>query len=189
MVNSFIGKIFQHTKKIIFLLSPFLLHAQYPDAVETVLKKAGNNRAELEKALQYTDKTKDALKIKAMQFLISNMDIHSSADYYWENQAKEKVDYNELAYPDFEQAKTALTVIKEKNPGLHPKPVVYQDIETITGDYLIQNLEKAFAAWHTSTMRNTSFADFCEYILPYRVSEEPLQEWRPAYADKFKWIN
>ena len=189
MFKNFIEKITQNTKKVIFLLFPLVLHAQYPNAVEAVLKKAGNNRAELEKALQYTNKTGDALKIKAMQFLISNMDIHSSSDYYWENEAKEKVDYNELAYPDFEQAKTALTAIKEKNPGLHPKPVIYQDIETITGDYLIQNLEKAFAAWHSSVMKNVPFTDFCEYILPYRVSEEPLQDWRNVYADKFKWIN
>ncbi|MDR7211871.1 hypothetical protein [Flavobacterium piscis] len=189
MFKNFTGKISQHTKKVIFLLFPFVLHAQYPDAVEAVLKKSGNNRTELEKALQYTEKTADVLKIKAMQFLISNMDIHSSADYYWENEAKEKVDYNELAYPDFGQAKKALTAIKERNPELQPKPVLYQDLETITGDYLIQNLEKAFTAWHSSAVKNISFTDFCEYILPYRVSEEPLQEWRPVYSDKFKWIS
>lgn len=189
MFNYFNRKITQTIKKVFFLLFPFILHAQYPIAVEAVLKKAGSNRAELEKALQYSNKTGDALKIKAMQFLISNMDIHSSADYYWVNEAKEKVDYNELAYPDFEHAKTALTAIKEKNIGLYPKPVIYQDIETITGDYLIQNLEKAFKAWHSSTVKNILFTDFCEYILPYRVSEEPLQDWRPFYSDKFKWIS
>lgn len=188
MFNYFIERITLNIKKVIFLLFPFLLHAQYPDSLEAVLKKAGNNRPELEKALQYANKTGDELKIKAMQFLISNMDIHTSTDYYWENNQKEKVDYNELNYSDFEQAKIALESIKGKNPGLQPKSVIYQDIETITGDYLIQNLEKAFIAWHSSTMKNISFANFCEYILPYRVSEEPLQDWRPVYADKFKWI-
>ncbi|MGO4772850.1 hypothetical protein ACEN2I_14405 [Flavobacterium sp. W22_SRS_FK3] len=189
MFNYFIVKITQNIKKIIFLLCPLLLHAQYPYSVEAVLKKAGNNRIELEKALQYTNKTGDELKIKAMQFLISNMDIHSSADYYWENTAKEKVEYNELTYPDFEKAKIALETIKEKNMGLLPKPVIYQDIETVTGDYLIQNLEKAFQSWNSSAMKNISFGDFCEYILPYRVSEEPLQDWRIIYSDKFKWIS
>ena len=189
MFNYFIGKIIRNSEKIIFLLFPLLLQAQFPNAVEAVLKKAGNNRPELEKALQYTDKTKDELKIKAMQFLISNMDIHTSADYYWENPSTQRIAYNELDYPDFGEAKKALEAIKQKNPGLQPKSVIYQDIETIKGDYLIQNLEKAFTAWRSSAMQNISFADFCEYILPYRVSEEPLQDWRGVYADKFKWIN
>lgn len=172
-----------------FLLIPFLVQAQYPDPVETVLKKAGNNRIELEKAIEYCNKTGDSLKIKAMQFLIANMDIHSSSDYYWEDVAGKKIAYNELDYPDFEQAKTAFEAVKEKNPGLKPTPVIYKDIETITGDYLIQNLEKAFVAWRTSVIKTTSFVDFCEYILPYRVSVEPLQAWRTVYAEKFKWIN
>ncbi len=175
--------------KILLLLFPLFLHAQYPLAVEAVLKKAGANRPELEKALLYSSNTGDPLKIKAMQFLIANMDIHSSSDYYWEDIAGKKIAYNELEYPDFEQAKTAFEAIKEKNTGLKPHPIIYKDIEAITADYLIQNLEKAFVTWRSSSIKNISFDNFCEYILPYRVSEEPLQDWRSIYAEKFKWIN
>ena len=175
--------------KILILLLPFFAQAQYPASVEAVLKKAGNNRIELEKAIQYCDKSGDSLKLKAIYFLIANMDIHSSSDYYWEDAAGKKIAYSELDYPDFDQAKTAFEVIKEKNPGLKPKAIIYKDIETITGDYLIQNLEKAFVAWRSSALKTTSFADFCEYILPYRVSVEPLQDWRTVYTEKFKWIN
>ena len=167
---------------------PFLIQAQHPDPVEAVLKKAGNNRIELEKAIQYCNKSGDSLKLKAIYFLIANMDIHSSSDYYWEDTAGKKITYNELDYPDFEQAKTAFETIKTQNTGLKPKPIIYKDIETITGDYLIQNLEKAFVAWKTSAIKTTLFENFCEYILPYRVSIEPLQDWRSAYAEKFKWI-
>lgn len=172
----------------IFLL-PFLAQAQHPALVEAALKKAENNRVELEKAIQYCNKTGDSLKTKAIYFLIANMDIHSSSDYYWEDAAGKKITYNELDYSNFEQAKNAFEAIKEKNSGLKPKPIIYKDIETITGNYLIENIEKAFEAWRSSAIKNISFADFCEYILPYRVSEEPIQNWRSAYAEKFKWIN
>lgn len=175
--------------KILFFLIPFFAQAQYPASVEAVLKKAGKNRIELEKAIQHCNKSGDSLKLKAIYFLIANMDIHSSSDYYWEDVAGKKIAYNELDYPDFEQAKTAFDTIKEKNPGLKPKPIIYKDIETITGNYLIENLERAFAAWRNSAIKTTSFDDFCEYILPYRVSVEPLQDWRTAYTEKFKWIN
>ncbi|HEX8015398.1 MAG TPA: hypothetical protein VF465_09220 [Flavobacterium sp.] len=175
--------------KTLFFLIPILAQAQYAPPVETALKKAGNNRFELEKALEYSNKTGDPLKIKAMQFLIANMDIHSSSDYYWEDSTNNKIAYNELDYTDFEQSKIAFESIKKQNPGLKAKPVFYKDIETIKGDYLIQNLENAFKAWRSSAIKTTSFDDFCEYILPYRVSVEPIQDWRPAYTDKFKWVN
>lgn len=175
--------------KIAFFLIPFLTQAQYPASVEMNLKKAGSNRPELEKALQYADKTGDDQKIKAMQFLIANMDIHFSSDYYWEDAKGNKISYNELNYPDFLQAQTAFAAIKEKNPDIKPKPVVYKDIENIKSEFLIENLENAFKAWRSSAVKTTSFEDFCEYILPYRVSVEPVQDWRSTYAGKFKWIN
>lgn len=178
----------RHYLKMLFILISLLAQAQYPVAVEAVLKKAGNNRVELEKALEYTNKTGDALKIKAMQFLVSNMDIHSSSDYYWADAAGKKIAYNELDYPDMEQAKTALKILKTKNPGMQTKAVISKDVETLTGIYLIQNLEKAFVAWHSSPMKKIPFADFCEYILPYRSSIEPVQDWRTAYSEKFQWI-
>lgn len=174
--------------KILLLFIPLVLHAQYPVTVETVLKKAGANRVELEKALDYSLKTGDSLKIKAMQFLITNMDIHSSSNYYWEDSTGKKIVYNELDFSDFEQARLNLEKIKEKNPEMKVKPVIHKDVETLTADYLIQNLEKAFSAWRTSEIKTTSFADFCEYILPYRISVEPVQNWRDEYANKYKWI-
>lgn len=189
MLHDFLKKAFRKVKKILFLLLPCVLHAQYPNAVESVLKKAGSNRAQLEKALNYAENTNDSLKVKAMQFLIANMDIHFSSDYYWENRENKKIEYNELSYADFEQAKKELADIKERNSGLHPKVVISNDIEIITGDFLIQNLENAFKAWRSSNIKNISFENFCQYILPYRVSEEPLQDWRLIYQNKFKWID
>ena len=162
--------------------------AQYPDAVEQNLKKAGKNRKELEKAIVYCQKTKDPLKLKAIYFLIANMDIHYSADYYWENKDKQKIPYNELDYPDFDQAAKAFENIKLQNPGLHPQKVFYQDLETIKGVFLIENIDKAFEAWKNAPHKNSSFETFCEYILPYRISTEPMQDWRETYATKFNWV-
>ena len=33
-----------------------------------------------------------------------------------------------------------------------------------------------------------AFEDFCEYILPYRISVEPIQDWRTTYNSKFSWV-
>lgn len=173
----------------IVLLCTLNSAAQYPDAVEQNLKKAGSNRFELEKAISYCNKTGDPLKLKAIYFLIENMDIHHTSNYYWVNKEEKKIDYNELDYPDFDHASQAFEIIKMQNPGLKPQTVIYKDLETIKGDFLIENLEKAFTAWENSAVKGSSFNTFCDYILPYRMSVEPLQEWRTTYAAKFNWIN
>ena len=172
----------------LLLLSSLQMQAQHPAAVLENLAKAKNNRAELEKAIAYCQKSNEPLKLKAIYFLIANMDIHSSSDYYWENKEGKKIAYNELDYPNFDQAAKAFETIKEQNPEIHPIPIVYSDLETIKGDYLIQNIDNAFAAWQNSIVKDVSFENFCEYILPYRVSVEPLQEWHKAYREKFNWI-
>ncbi|AWG22288.1 hypothetical protein FFWV33_12545 [Flavobacterium faecale] len=164
------------------------MYAQHPVAVEQNLKKAGSNRPELEKAIAHCQQTNDPKKLQAIYFLIANMDIHQSADYYWESKDGQKIAYNELDYPDFNEASKVIEYIKTQNPGLRPKPFKSNDIETIKGDFLINNLEKAFDAWKYSPVKNISFDAFCDYILPYRINIEPLQEWRTAYSTKFSWI-
>ncbi len=167
----------------------FAQQATHPPAVEKVLKLAGNNRPELEKAISYCSKDPNALKLKAMYFLIQNMDIHQSADHYWIDKGGKKISFNELSYPNFEEASKAFEAIRIKKPGIKPKSIVRKDIENISAAFLINNLENAFKAWKTSSVKNIAFADFCEYVLPYRVSVEPLQDWRIAYKAKFDWIN
>jgi hypothetical protein len=161
----------------------------YPKEVEVVLKKAGKNRVELEKTIRHFKQSGDAQKLKATYFLIANMDIHQSVDYYWADKAGNKVPYNELAYPDFGKAVQAFNVLKKQHPGISPKPIVYKDEEHISSNFLISNIEKAFRVWRVSTYKNIPFDAFCEYVLPYRVSVEPLQEWRSTYTGKFAWLD
>lgn len=169
---------------IIISFSSFAQKLYRPD-VETVLKKAGKNRTELEKAIQYFQKIKDPLKLKAVEFLVANMDIHLSADYYWLDTAGKRVPFNELDYPDYDSSRRALDSIKNQYK-IKATAYLYNDIDTITSDYLIDNVEHAFQVWKSPYAKHLSFEDFCEYILPYRVSVEPLANWRGSYREKFK---
>lgn len=158
---------------------------RYPAAVETVLKQAGKNRAELEKALTHYDRSDDTLKMKAIRFLIANMDIHYAEDYFWADSAGKKVPFNELDYPDFAASVQAFDTLKRQHQGLHPVPVQRRDIDTITAAYLVDNIDRAFESWKNAPVPS-SFENFCEYVLPYRISVEPVQNWRTAYHEKFR---
>lgn len=175
----------------LLLLSGFCVLSQnnMPKNVTTVLEKAGKNRIELEKVIQqYNQKAADSLKLKATYFLIANMDIHFSVDYYWADSAGKRIPYNEMDYPDFVTAVKAFEEIKPKYENLKPVPITYKDMDTIKADFLIKNIENAFDVWKRPQSKNVSFTEFCNYILPYRVGSEPLQEWRTTYREKFGWI-
>jgi hypothetical protein len=69
--------------------------------------------------------------------------------------------------------------------------VVKDDVEYITADYLIANIDLAFKVWQEAPWgKYISFDAFCEEILPYRVSTEPLENWREkalaSFADPYK---
>ena len=161
----------------------------YPSAVEAVLRKSGRNRPELEKAIAYFRHTKDSLKLKAVYFLIANMDIHYSEEYYWADDKNRRIPFNELDYPDFASSLKMFAVLKEKHPAMHTEPIAYRDVDSMKATLLIDNVERAFEEWRKPRDRAISFENFCEYILPYRVTLEPLQNWRKAYQQRFSWIN
>lgn len=54
-----------------------------------------------------------------------------------------------------------------------------KDIDVLSPKYLIDNIDRAFAAWEKAGWKDqVSFENFCEYILPYRIGNEPLESWR-----------
>ena len=60
-------------------------------------------------------------------------------------------------------------------------PKVY-DCHVIKAEYLIENIDLAFAAWQKRPWRHSlSFDEFCEWILPYRIGDEPLENWRKVF--------
>jgi hypothetical protein len=61
-------------------------------------------------------------------------------------------------------------------------------INIITADYLIENIDLAFKAWQKPWARQLTFDQFCEYVLPYRDSNEPLEPWRRRMYKKYSWV-
>lgn len=55
---------------------------------------------------------------------------------------------------------------------------VITDISLISAEDLITNIDYAFKAWDLPWAKDYSFENFCEFILPYRVYNEPFSPWR-----------
>ena len=178
---SFIGKDMKHLIWIAALAAGFCMVScrQGRDRVEEALKLAGANRAELEKVLRHYEG--DTLKYRAARFLIENM-----PHCYGYRQGGE--------LDSIKRVRTYTNSFGQLDVGYIRKwgwfdyrrlPKVY-DVEVITADYLIRNIDHAFTVWRKRPWnRSLSFEDFCEYLLPYRIGDEPLEEWRELYASDF----
>lgn len=142
--------------------------------LDLALRLSEANRPELEKVLKYYSKDKkDSLKLKAAKFLISNMIFHYSISGEYMDEYIAKVDsvYSELPGA----MKTIHYRVPERVNAIQYLLDIKLDLQTIIGDFLIENIENSFKLWEKNrSIYNITFDDFCEYILPYRVDKEPL---------------
>jgi hypothetical protein len=162
-----------------FLLQIAICNAQ--KNIQTIVNQS-KNKEELTKVLAHFSKPEDALKYKAACFLIENMSSHDAYNFYWTDSLNQKIEFDELAYSDLTSSINAFDALKTKHGKVHPTPTILNDVENIKADFLIDNIEQAFKVWQP---QQYDFKTFCEYILPYRASIEPLQQWREKYNQKY----
>ena len=64
--------------------------------------------------------------------------------------------------------------MRKKYGSLDFQDTIIYDVNSLTGKYLINNVNHAVDTWRLSEYKDIPFNDFCEYILPYRVTVEPV---------------
>ena len=150
--------------------------------LERSLDFAGDNRAELEAVLDhYADNPE---KLEAAKFLIRNM-----PHYYSYRSSQLDTIKSRLAAAVRQPGFNDMTAVVP--PGLeHPDVSRWRrvyDSHVITAHYLIDNIDLAFEAWKSHPWnRSLGFDEFCELILPYRIGNEPLTDWRRLYASRYQ---
>lgn len=154
--------------------------------IEEALSKAGDNREELFRVIRHYQESGDSLKLKAAQFLIENM-----ADKYYltGNVIDEYYTFIDSVYqikqPEYD-IPAIYDAFRSKAKYLKEKPQVNWDVQTLSADYLIQNIEDAFEVWNRPWNKHLTFDEFCEWILPYRVGAEIPESWRKLYRERFE---
>ncbi|MBD5376185.1 MAG: hypothetical protein HDR77_12030 [Bacteroides sp.] len=149
--------------------------------LESALEAAGPNRAQLEAVMaHYADSPE---KQAAARWLIANMPGH----YGYEGNLLDSVETT-LATLTAYRAQTSLSdslieVWRHRNLFALPRR---SDLSTVGTQMLIDNIDRAYEQWKRRGWNtNLSFEDFCEYILPYRLGDERLTDWRPVYDSIF----
>ena len=125
----------------------------WPADVELTLSKAGDNRVQLERTLRHYQRLGDEQKLEAARFLIRNMDGHGYVLAAFYDKDGNEVEFEALDYPNLEQAHDALDVLEEKHGELDYDSKRFDpDVETVTAEYLIENIDLAFYAWREKVM-------------------------------------
>lgn len=180
---------------IVLLLILLYFSCSKISETEQILESAGNNRIELEKVLTYYKKTKDEKKLKAAKFLISYM---GYGKYSYEGAIVTHYDTIVSIFDSLRNSGIIVgdpPVIKEAWDRLNHQygPINISELtpildnNTLTSDFLIQNIDNAFAAWEHSAFYNPENIElFYEYILPHRVMHEPVEKFRVYYRNKYK---
>lgn len=164
------------------VVSLFSCHSFKDQSLEFALRCAGDNRGELEKVLQYY--RSDSLKWEAAKFLITNMTYHSGfCDTLFTPDGESYMP--DISHPGHDEAQIKSTFDSLFHCGFYVKRTKKRDIEIITSDFLIDNIDRAFEVWEKAWAKNIGFDDFCRYILPYRSSNEPLCHLRKTMQERY----
>jgi len=158
-----------------------------PPDVEEALQIAGVNRAELEKAIEYYRTQGDKQKVNALYYLIK----HLPEQYHYTGELVVVFDsaFNKMnSIISTGKPVDYTTTWDSLQPGQKYKIKMIRDIQVITAEYLIENVERSFQAWHYPWARDLSFEDFCKYILPYKLKNEKPENWKAYFQKKYSWV-
>lgn len=168
-------------KYVLFILLVLTLAACQSEKdrrLEYALEFAGDNCVELEKVLEHY--RTDPEKLEAARFLIRNM----PGWYSYEGNELDSIHHLLVGVCEGRSISK-----REKNKwnriSFDSLSKIY-DAQVITAEYLIDNIDLAFEVWRKYPWnRNLPFDDFCELILPYRIADEPLSDWRKLYYEDY----
>lgn len=149
---------------------------------------------EVEKVLDFY--ANDSLKRVAAEFLIENM----PGKFGYRDKQIERYDtifslYERLYRSGNSESDPALVEqcwwnLLHKYGRLQPLYLGRQyDTETVSAEFLIEEIETAFEAWQTvPDFISRDFDLFCRYVLPYRIGNEPLEPYRKRHFEQFRRI-
>lgn len=147
------------------------------------LRSARENRPELEDVLKHYSEEGDDEKIRAAKYLVRYMSWHQS---YTGDFGRYGIIVDSLI-PEMTSAAEYNRLIGNVQDSLKRDFVIRKDTRAVKADFLIADIDEAFALWKKGRWaKHLTFDEFCEYLLPYKVEElQPVEMWRREYQQLF----
>lgn len=150
--------------------------------LQQALDMSGHNRSELEKVLEHFKDDPDPLKYASARFLIENMGYFYSYDGH-DIKLYDSIYLNAQHEPGNYRTEY---INKAYRTILFDNCQVKSDLQTIHADFLIKAIDEACDAWSQSSWsKDYDQSVFFNYVLPYRISNECISDWRQTIGNEF----
>ncbi len=169
--------------------------AEFPTRVEQALQEAGDHAAALRQVLIHYHQKNDTLGYQAACFLIANMPGKAYAVFGLFDSTGREIPFDPTVFPNYDSLKQAFHKLQKQYGELEFKVKTRQyDLQNLDPQLLIKHIDYALKIWHTAPWAGfLTKEEFFNYVLPYRGSGEPVENWRPyfinRYADSLKSLN
>ena len=150
------------------------------DTIHAAILKAGDNQWQIERFLNDAAKSHDDEKLAAARWLVANMPGQGFARYELVTKDMKPIPFDAVACENLAAAQALVAKLEKEHGELDFKVTKFvEDLSVIEAEFLTTNLELSLSAWRTNPWcKNISFQTYCERILPYRGTNEPLSSWR-----------
>ncbi len=150
------------------------------DRIQTALMKSGNNAWQIERFLNEAADSSDDEKLAAARWLVANMPGQGFARYELVTKDKKAIPFDAIACGTLAQAQAVLETLEKEHGELDFKVTQFiDDLSVAQAEFLTANLDQSIKAWRTNPWcKDMSFQTYCERVLPYRATNEPLSVWR-----------
>lgn len=158
--------------------------------LDRVLLAARSNRLQLEAALRHFNPEAQPLEAAAMEWLIAHLDRHGHAQMAWFGAEGEPIEIPLEAFESEERRRAVWADLEAEHGRL--RPGVFRldgDLLSLREDELVEHVQFAVRAWRERPWtRGLDFETFCEAVLPHRVGDEALDDWRRVLFETFTGI-
>lgn len=162
-------------------------HTKVDISTPEYLNSAGENQVEIQKALDHYKADPDTLKLRALEYLLENMDGHSYVMTELYDSMDQVIPFCVTDYSDYKTMVAGMDSLEVQTGELHfDRSETIKDLTAISADLLIENIDWSFKAWQELPWaQGLTFDEFTNYILPYRGSNEPIESFRPLFWDRY----
>lgn len=167
--------------------APMPASAPAPPAFDRVLIAAKANRTQLERALNHFSPESQPLEHAAMQWLVLHLERHGHARMAWLDAAGTPVAIPRAAFLSEDHFQQVWAELLAEHGKLRPGVARLDgDLLSLTQAELAENVEFAVRAWRERPWtRDLKLEQFLEGVLPHRVGDEALEDWRKVLFETF----
>lgn len=156
-------------------------------ALDRILLAARANRLQLEAALNHFSAVSQPLEYAAMEWLVLHLERHGHARMAWFDAEGNPIEIPREAFLDEAQFAQTWQELQAQHGDLVAGVLRLDgDLLSLTQEELAQNVDFAVRAWRERPWtRQLELEQFLEGVLPHRVGDEALDEWRKVLFETF----